>query len=256
MKRRVILLGLILPLLQAAAQQPDASQIMDKSRDQSITGSLNATVVLTITEKGGSIRNRIISMMTKSYADGLEKRIIRFIEPADVRGTSMLVVDYKNSADEMWIYLPALKKTRRIVTSEKGKSFMSSEFSNADMSSPAISDFTHKHLEKSGTNNQWIIESIPVNEDKADEYGFSKKISYISIDNNQVLKMEFYNFDKELFKVIEIKSIFPMSDGKFMVKNMVATNLNTNRKSEILFSNINEGVKIDDSNFTIQNLER
>ena len=80
-------------------------------------------------------------MMTKSYADGLEKRMIRFIEPADVRGTSMLVVDNKNSADEMWIYLPALKKTRRIVTSEKGKSFMSSEFSNADMASPAVSDF-------------------------------------------------------------------------------------------------------------------
>lgn len=249
-------MGLILPLLQAAAQQPDASQIMGKSRDQTITGSLSATVVLTITEKGGSTRSRTISMMTKSYADGLEKRIIRFIEPADVRGTSMLVVDNKNSADEMWIYLPALKKTRRIVTSEKGKSFMSSEFSNADMSSPAVSDFTHKHLEKSGTNNQWIIESIPVNEDKADEYGYSKKISYISIDKSQVQKMEFYNFDNELFKVIEIKSVFPLGDGKYMVKNMVASNLNTNRKSEILFSNINEGVKIDDSNFTIQNLER
>jgi hypothetical protein len=256
MKKRVILLGLILPLLQAAAQQPDASQIMANSRDQSITSSLNATVVLTITEKGGSTRNRTISMMTKSYADGLEKRIIRFIEPADVRGTSMLVVDNRSSADEMWIYLPALKKTRRIVTSEKGKSFMSSEFSNADMSSPAISDFTHKHLEKSGINNQWIIESIPVNEDKADEYGFSKKISYISIDKNQVLKMEFYNFDNELFKVIEIKSIFPLSDGKYMIKDMVASNLNTNRKSEILFTNINEGVKVDDSNFTIQNLEK
>ncbi len=249
-------MGLILPLLQAAAQQPDASQIMTNSRDQSIAGSLSATVVLTITEKGGSIRNRTISMMTKSYADGLEKRIIRFIEPADVRGTSMLVVDNKNSADEMWIYLPALKKTRRIVTSEKGKSFMSSEFSNADMSSPAIADFTHKHLEKSGTNNQWIIESIPINEDKADEYGFSKKISYISIDKNQVLRMEFYNFDRELYKVIEIKSIFPLGDDKFIVKNMVATNLNTNRKSEILFSKINEGVKIEDSVFTIQNLER
>lgn len=249
-------MGLILPLLQAAAQQPDASQIMAKSRDQSITGSLNATVVLTITEKGGSTRNRTISMMTKSYADGLEKRIIRFIEPADVRGTSMLVFDNKNTADDMWIYLPALKKTRRIVTSEKGKSFMSSEFSNADMSSPSVSDFTYKHLEKSGTNNQWIIESIPVNEDKADEYGYSKKISYISIDNNQVLKMEFYNFDKVLSKVIEIKSIFPLSDGKFMVKNMVASNLNTNRKSEILFTKINEGEQIEDSNFTIQNLER
>jgi hypothetical protein len=256
MKKKVILLALILPLLQAAAQQPDASLIMNKSRDQSITGSLNATVVLTITEKGGSTRNRTISMMTKSYDDGLEKRIIRFIEPADVRGTSMLVFDNKNSADEMWIYLPALKKTRRIVTSEKGKSFMSSEFSNADMSSPSVSDFTHRHLEKSGINNQWIIESIPVNEDKADEYGFSRKISYISIDKNQVLKMEFYNFENRLFKVIEIKSIFPLREGKYMVKDMVSSNLSTNRKSEILFTNINEGAKIEDSSFTIQNLER
>ena len=249
-------MGLILPLLQTAGQQPDAAQIMSKSRDLSITGSLSANISLTITEKGGSTRSRTISMTTKSYADGMEKRIIKFIEPADVRGTSMLVVDNKNSADEMWIYLPALKKTRRIVTSEKGKSFMSSEFSNADMTSPTISDFTHKHLEKSGTNNQWIIESTPVNEDKADEYGYSKKISYISIDKSQVQKMEFYNFDNELFKVIEIKSVFPLGDGKYLVKDMVASNLNTNRKSEILFSKINEGIKVDDSNFTIQNLER
>lgn len=247
---------LLLPLLQVSAQLPDAALIMSKSRDLSITGSLNATVVLNITEKGGSIRNRTISMTTKSYADGLEKRMIRFIEPADVRGTSMLVFDNKNSTDEMWIYLPALKKTRRIVTSEKGKSFMSSEFSNADMASPAIPDFSYRHLEKSGTNNQWIIESTPVNEDKADEYGFSKKISYVSMDKNQVFKMEFYNFDNEIFKVIEIKSFFSLNDGKYMVKNMMASNLNTGRKSEILFSNISEGVKVDDSNFTIQNLER
>ena len=58
----------------------------------------------------------------------------------------MLVVDNKNQADEMWIYLPALKKTRRIVSSEKGKSFMSSEFTNADMSSPALSDFENKYI--------------------------------------------------------------------------------------------------------------
>jgi hypothetical protein len=68
--------------------------------------------------------------------------------------------------------------------------------------------------------------------------------------------MEFYNFDNELFKIIEIKSFFPLGDGKYMVKNMVASNLSTNRKSEILFSNISEGVKVDDFFFTIQNLER
>ena len=251
-----MLLVFLLPLFQAVAQQPDAGQIMAKSRDLSITGSLSANINLTITEKSGSTRNRTISMTTKSYPEGLEKRFIKFIEPADVRGTSMLVVDKENASDDMWIYLPALKKTRRIVTSEKGKSFMSSEFSNADMTSPSLSDFTHRHVENSGKNNQWIIESIPVNEDKGDEYGYSKKISYISTDKTQVQKMEFYNFDNELFKVIEIKSIFPLSNGKYLVKNMVANNLVTNRKSEILFSSISEGIKVDDSFFTVQNLER
>ena len=249
-------MALLLPLLQAAAQQPDALQIMNKSRDLSIAGSLSANINLTITEKNGSTRNRVISMTSKSYPDGLEKRFIRFIEPADVKGTSMLVFDNKNTADEMWIYLPALKKTRRIVTSEKGKSFMSSEFSNADMASPSVSDFTHTHLQNSGKNNLWIIESVPINEDKADEYGYSKKISYITINNSQVQKMEYYNFDNEVFKIIEIKSIFPLADGKFMVKDMVASNLSTNRKSQILFTNISEGIKVEDSYFTVQNLER
>jgi hypothetical protein len=211
---------------------------------------------LSITEKNGASRNRTISITTKSFPDGLEKRFIKFIEPADVRGTAMLIVDNENMADEIWIYLPALKKTRRIVSSDKGKSFMSSEFSNADMGSPAISDFTNRHAAGSGSNNMWIIESIPVNEDKADEYGYSKKVSYIIMDKCQVQKIEFYNFDNELFKTIEVKGIYPMAEGKYMVKDMVASNLVTNRRSEISLSNISNRTKVEDSYFSIQNLER
>jgi len=247
---------LLLPLMQLAAQQPDAGQIMSKARDLSMSGSLSANVSLTITEKGGATRNRTISMATKSYPDGLEKRFIRFMEPADVRGTAMLIVDNEKTADEMWIYLPALKKVRRIVSTEKGKSFMSSEFSNADISSPPVTDFIHRHFENSGKNNMWIIESVPVNEDKADEYGYSRRISYISMDKNQVQKIEFYNFDNELFKVIEIRSILALPDGKYFIKDMLASNVITNRKSELLFSNINEGTKIEDTYFSLQNLER
>jgi hypothetical protein len=245
-----------MPLLQVSAQQPDADQILNKCRELSLTGSISATISLSITEKNGSLRKRTISMATKSFDGGMEKRFIRFIEPADVRGTSMLVIDNKNESDEMWIYLPALKKTRRIVSSEKGKSFMSSEFSNADMSSPTPSDFKNRHLAGSGLANQWIIESIPLDEEKADEYGYSRKITYLDMDKYQAKKMEFYNFDNELFKTIEIKNIKPLDDGKYLVNDMTAQNLITGRKSEIQFSNINERYKADDSFFTIQNLER
>jgi outer membrane lipoprotein-sorting protein len=246
----------LLLFIQIVAQQPDAAQIMYKSRELSLTASMSANINLSIIEKNGSSRLRTISMTTKSYPDGLEKRFIKFLEPADVRGTAMLVIDNRNIPDEMWIYLPALKKTRRIVSSEKGKSFMSSEFSNADMSSPTLADFVNKHVGESGQNNQWIIESKPVNGEKADEYGYSKKISYISMDKNQILKMEFYNFDNELYKTIEIKNIYPLPDGKFIIKDMIANNLITDRKSEIIMSNITEGTKVDDSIFTLQNLER
>ncbi len=239
-----------------SAQQPDAEEIMNRSRELSLAGTISANISLTITEKSGAVRSRTISMTSKSYPDGSEKRLIKFLEPADVRGTAMLVNDLQTVSDEMWIYLPALKKTRRIVSSEKGKSFMSSEFSNADMSSPTLDDFKNRHLENSGKENQWIIESIPTDEDKADEYGYSKKVSYISMDKYHVQKMEFYNFDNELFKVIEIKEIFPLPGGKYMIKDMLANNLVSKRKSEIAFTDISAGTNVDDSFFTLQNLER
>lgn len=229
---------------------------MNKCRDLTLTGSLSATVNLLITEKNGASRARTILMTTKSFADGTEKRLIRFTEPADVRGTSMLIVDNKEIADEMWIYLPALKRTRRIVSSEKGKTFMSSEFSNADMSSPTPSDFTNKFAPGSGKDNQWIIESTPAGENIAEEYGYSRKISYISMDKCQINKMEFYNFDNELFKTIEIEKVYPLPDGKYLVSDMKAVNLLKGRSSEISFTDINARTRIEDSFFTVQNLER
>jgi hypothetical protein len=250
-----VLLPLLI-LIRLAAQQPEAIEIMSRSRDLTLTGSMSANIHMSITEKKGTSRYRTIEMTSKEYPDGQEKRFIKFLEPADVRGTAMLIIDNKNIADEMWIYLPALKKTRRIVSSEKGRSFMSSEFSNADMSSPTLADFKYRHLELSGSNNQWIIESIPINEDKVDEYGYTRKISCISIDRCQVLKMEFYNFDDELYKVIEIKSVYPLQDGKFIIKNMEANNLLTGRKSTIEMTKIVSGSQVDDTVFSLQNLER
>jgi hypothetical protein len=256
MKKRLILYLLLLPLFQAAAQQPDATVLMDRTRDLTLTGSLSATVSLAITEKNGNVRNRTISMLTKSYPEGVEKRLIKFTEPADVRGTAMLVIDNKDKADEMWIYLPALKKTRRIVSTEKGKSFMSSEFSNADFSSPTLSDFTNSHLQGSGNYDQWIIESKPVTAEKADEYGYSRKVSYIASGNSQIKKLEFYNFDNELFKIIEIKSVQQGENGRYIIKDMTAKNLINGRTSEIRFTNISMNAKIDDSSFSLQNLEK
>ena len=227
---------------------------MSKSSDLVMTGSMSSNVSLTITEKSGITRKRTISMISKNYPDSSVKRLIKFIEPAIVRGTTLLFIDNKNTQDEVWIHLPALKKTRRIVSSERGKSFMSSEFSNSDMSSPSLADFTFKHFTGSGENNQWIIESTPVNNEKAEEYGYSKKITYLNSDTWQVTKMEFYNFDKQLFKILEVKGIQTLEGGKYIIKNMTSKNIHTGKSSEILLDKIETNAKIDDSVFSIQNM--
>ncbi|MFN8239580.1 MAG: outer membrane lipoprotein-sorting protein [Bacteroidales bacterium] len=175
MKTLATIIAMLVCTASASPQLPDASALMEKSRAQMLCGSLSSKVTLTITEKNGTISKRIISMNSKSFSDDSEKRFIKFLEPADVRGTSMLISDYKNEPDEMWIWLPALKKTRRIVSTEKGKSFMSSEFTNSDMSSPSASEFTNNHAHGSGNGEYWIIESIPGDQEKKNEMGYSKK---------------------------------------------------------------------------------
>jgi hypothetical protein len=253
---KTILTFLLFLLTSASQVQPDAATIMSKSRDLTLMGSMKATIHMSITEKNGSSRNRTIEMTTKSYPGGTEKRLIRFLEPADVRGTAMIIIDNPGSQDEMWIYLPALKKVRRIVSTERGRSFMSSEFTNADMSSPVLADFRHVFAIGSGISDAWIIESIPVSQEKADENGYSKKVSYLQTDNYRINKMEFYNFDNELFKRIIIKSVLPLSEGRYIIKDMEAFNLLNGRKSEIVMTNISTGVAIDDAVFSLQNLER
>ena len=100
-----------------------------------------------------------------SVPDGTEKRIIKFLSPADVKGTGILIFDYPEKSDDMWIYLPALRKTRRIVSKEKSKSFMGSEFSNANMTAPGLDDFTYATIGEEELEGKFciIIESVPAN---------------------------------------------------------------------------------------------
>jgi len=229
---------------------------MEKGRDLTMISALKSTMTLTIYEKNGATRVRTISMVSKATG-GTEKRLVKFIEPADVRGTAMLIVDNEDTQDEMWIYLPALKKTRRIVSTEKGKSFMSSEFSNADMTTATLSDFRITHAPLSGSGDSWIIESKPVTEEKAEEYGYSRKVTSLGKKDLKISRMEYYNFDNTLYRTIEILASRPVagSDGYIMTE-MVATNLLNGRSSRIVYNDVNTTANIPENTFEVSNLAR
>ena len=102
---------------------PRPREIMDKvTITRKLDGS-EAVVKMTVIGEKGETRERQITMATKLYDGGkTEKRIYRFLSPADVQGTGILVFDYEAKSDDVWIYLPALRKTRRIVSSQRAQS--------------------------------------------------------------------------------------------------------------------------------------
>jgi translation elongation factor P/translation initiation factor 5A len=81
-------------------------------------------------------------------------------------------------------------------------------------------------------------------------------VTYIGSSNSQIKKIEFYNFDNELFKIIEVKSVQPGENGTYIIKDMTVKNIINGRSSEIRFTNIAINARIDDSAFNLQNLEK
>jgi hypothetical protein len=258
MKKRFIIIGLWFAVAGiATAQTEDANRILERSRELTIADAMEATMTLTITDRNGSERIRTNTMISKKYPDGTEKRLIRFVSPAEVQGTSILLHDYTDRQDDMWIYLPALKRVRRIVSSEKGKSFMGSEFTNSDMSSPPSSDFNSRHLEESGRDDLWVIESIPADASLVNQYGFAKRINYFRKENLQLQKMEFFDRNGVHYKTIEVLAVESIdSNGRYMVSDMQAINHQTGRSSRMKMENLSTSVKPSDSLFDAQNLDR
>ena len=257
---RRIAVGLIIAALttiSASAQNP--KDIVKKSHDVVKVSSFEAVSTLTITDSKGNRRVRKNSMASISEPDGTEKRIIKFISPAEVKGTGILIFDYPEKSDDMWIYLPAIRKTRRIVSKEKSKSFMGSEFSNANMTAPGLEDFSYELKGEEDLNGYscFMIESTPVSTDLEDEYGYARSVSWVDKDNYLVHKTLYYDFDGELFKTITNKEFKKLEEGegKYMVTHMYASNHSNNRSSEMVMDKV-AVTSTSKSYFTVAYLER
>lgn len=222
---------------------------------------LEAVTTLKIVDDKGRERIRQTSMASKLFSGtNTEKRIIRFLSPADVKGTGMLIFDYDDKNDDMWIYMPALRKTRRIVSSEKGKSFMGSEFSNADMTAPNMDDFEYTYLaiEQVDGVSCWKIELVPVSEVVMNEMGFDRKIVWIGQEDNVLRKAEYYDEDEELVKVMNAKNVklLDAAGSKYLATYMEIENVQNGRKSIMTMDKVEFSPSVGDQYFTVDYLEK
>ncbi len=257
--RRIAVALILAVFITLSASAQNAREIIRNSQDVVKVSSFEAISTLTITDSKGNQRIRKNTMASLSEPDGTEKRIIKFLSPAEVKGTGILIFDYSEKSDDMWIYLPALRKTRRIVSREKGKSFMGSEFSNANMTAPGLDDFNYTMLGEEILNGNTChkIESVPVSTDLEDQYGYSKSILWVDKNNYLVHQTHYYDFDGELFKTITNKKFRKLDEGKgtYMVTHMYALNHSNNRSSEMIMDQL-AVTPTKSSYFTVAYLEK
>jgi len=244
-----------------AQENLSAREIVDRAFKATKLAGSESISTMTIIDGKGRERVREIAAVTKLYDDGeTEKRLIRFLSPADVKGTGLLTYDYEKKDDDMWLFMPALRKTRRIVSSEKAKNFMGSEFSYADMSPPVLDDFNYTMIGDSEAEGVscWEIEVIPVDDDVADENGFSKRVVHIEKKTFIIRGAVYYDLDGELHKELSVKEIREMDpeNHKYRLIHMIMVNKQNERQSILKVNKIKFNPDVKDEYFTTRYLER
>jgi hypothetical protein len=246
-----------------AAETENVQLIMQKSNDTMKIAGVESISTLIIKDASGNQRVRKFSSSSKDYKDeGVKKSLMRFMEPADVKGTGFLTFEYQAAGkdNDMWIYMPALRKIRRVVSSEKAKSFMGSEFTNSDITPPKLEEYTYKLLAAENLNDEecWKIESVPATAAVADQYGYSKKIGWVSKSNYVNLKTEFYNAEGKLAKRIVTNKIMMLDKekGLYQASDVVMTNLLNGRMSQFVTEKCVLNPDIKDDIFTTDNLKK
>jgi hypothetical protein len=220
-----------------------------------------AVVTMTIINAKGQTRERKLSMATKLFEGGrTEKRIYRFLSPADVEGTGVLVFDYESAADDVWVYLPSLRKTRRILGAQRSEGFMGSEFSYADLNVPALDDYSYSLLgeEPEGGEPCWLIEVSPKSDEIARSEGYSKKKYWVSQAKFVVQRAVYLDLEGRPLKELR-NADFKLLDAKqkrYRPLRMEMVNLQNSRRSLFTSEQLVFAPGAKDDYFTPRYLER
>lgn len=261
MKQILLLLSGLVLATSAFAQAPmDPKEIMKKSRDQAKLSGLESKTTLEINDGKGNQRMRVTTMASRIFPDGTEKRTILFLSPADVKGTGILIWDYEGKEDNMWVYMPALRKSRKIVSSEKSKNFMGSEFSNADLAVGNLDDFTYQIGGTETVDQQvcWKIKVKPATPQIAADYGISEKTTWVSQKDYMPRKTVFIDPEGKPWKEMTYGGIKLMDakSGKYFISEMEIKNLKNGRFSKMNMTDMVYNPTVKEEFFTLAYIEK
>ena len=157
--------------------------------------------VMTLKDRNGNVSKRFMRSKNLEVKDDGDKILIIFDQPRDVKGTALLTFTHRTEDDDQWLYLPALKRVKRISSSNKSGPFMGSEFAYEDITSEEVEKYTYKYIRDETYNDMecFVIERYPVDK----RSGYSKQLVWIDKKNSNRSNflIRWKNYITHLFKL-------------------------------------------------------
>jgi outer membrane lipoprotein-sorting protein len=230
-----------------------AQQIIDNVYNRATPSDQMGELTMTLENSRGNERVRVLKQYIKEDEDDT-KKIMFFMSPADVRGTSFMTFSSdEDENDSQWIYLPALKKVKRISSGSSSDYFMGSDFTYDDMGERLPSEDVHSIIGEDTINGVHCIKIQSIPNDK--DYMYSKTITWVSDELWIGLKKEFYDEDGELLKTLSVLE-YQEIDGYWLITSSEMYNIQSEHKTSIQLNDSVLDSGISDSIFTTRTMER
>ncbi|WP_373002282.1 outer membrane lipoprotein-sorting protein [Sulfurimonas sp.] len=255
--KTLLIASLTLSSLFAITGQEIAQKVHDRDDGDNSTSNMKMILI----DKQGNERVRDLKRYAKDKGED-ELKLMFFLSPADVRNTAFLTYDYEdsNKDDDQWLYLPELRKVKRIASSDKSSSFMGSDFTYSDMTSRNVQDYTYKVMKEAVVDGHktWQMLVTPKTDKTIEETGYTKSIVFVRQDNFVIVQALHYIKAGKKLKYMKINSLEEI-DGIWTIKQMqmvTKKGKKTLHKTVFEFSDIKYNQNLEESFFSTRTLER
>ena len=242
----------------AIAETPEEKGLaIATEADQRDTGYENSTadMLMILKNRHGQESRRKIRLRSLEVEGDGDKSLTIFDSPKDVKGTAFLNYSHKVSDDDQWLYLPALKRVKRISSRNKSGSFMGSEFSYEDIASQEIEKYTYKFVgdEKYEGMDCFVMERYPVDKKNS---GYSRQVSWIDKKEYRTLKVEYYDRKNAHLKTLTMSGHQQYEEKFWRASELHMINLQTGKSTLLQFSNYKFKVGLSPNDFNKNSLMR
>jgi len=240
---------------------PPGREIMEKvvARDEGIW--VTRDLKMELTDRSGTTRVQITKALRRYY--GEEKRtVIFYLDPTNIKGTAFLTYDYPepNVDDDQWLYLPALRKVRRISASNRGDYFLGTDFTYEEIKKEnkvELSDYSFKTLGEEEVDGHMtiVVEGKPVSDKIAEELGYSRVVWRVDPEVWMSRKSDYWDTNGNQLKTITLPEIKQV-DGIWTALRISGVNHKTGHSTVFTFLNIDYQTEVSDRMFEQSMLRR